>query len=68
MVSVYVASLHVWWALQAELLPKLRAGGHRCIIFTQFSRMLDVLESWINYQGFVYLRLDGSTKVRSNAI
>ncbi|OEH77348.1 snf2 family N-terminal domain-containing protein [Cyclospora cayetanensis] len=49
----------------AELLHKLRAGGHRCIIFTQFSRMLDVLESWINYQGFVYLRLDGSTKVEN---
>ncbi|CDI74432.1 SNF2-related protein, related [Eimeria praecox] len=27
--------------------------------------MLDVLESWINYQGFVYLRLDGSTKVEN---
>ncbi|ESS33363.1 SWI2/SNF2 SRCAP/Ino80 [Toxoplasma gondii VEG] len=47
----------------AELLTKLRADGHRCLLFTQFSKMLDVLESWINHQGFTYVRLDGSTKV-----
>ncbi|PFH36117.1 SWI2/SNF2 SRCAP/Ino80 [Besnoitia besnoiti] len=47
----------------AELLTKLRTDGHRCLLFTQFSKMLDVLESWINHQGFTYVRLDGSTKV-----
>ncbi|PHJ25452.1 swi2 snf2 srcap ino80, partial [Cystoisospora suis] len=47
----------------AELLMKLRADNHRCLLFTQFSKMLDVLEAWINHQGFTYVRLDGSTKV-----
>lgn len=26
------------------LLARLKAGGHKCLIFTQMSRMLDVLE------------------------
>lgn len=47
----------------SRLLHKLFNEGHRCIIFTQMSKMLDVLESFINYRGYNYLRLDGSTKV-----
>lgn len=54
----------LFFCLQAELLSKLRADNHRCLLFTQFSKMLDVLEAWINHQGFTYVRLDGSTKVR----
>jgi len=26
------------------LLARLKAGGHKCLIFTQMSKMLDVLE------------------------
>ncbi|KAF7456495.1 SWI SNF2 family ATPase [Cryptosporidium felis] len=47
----------------SNLLHKLYNKGHRCIIFTQMSKMLDVLESFINFRGYNYLRLDGSTKV-----
>ncbi|KAJ1612359.1 Swr1p like SWI/SNF2 ATPase [Cryptosporidium canis] len=47
----------------SKLLYKLYIEGHRCIIFTQMSKMLDVLEAFINYRGYNYLRLDGSTKV-----
>ncbi|OII73738.1 SWI SNF2 family ATPase [Cryptosporidium ubiquitum] len=47
----------------SRILHKLFNEGHRCIIFTQMSKMLDVLESFINYRGYNYLRLDGSTKV-----
>lgn len=47
----------------SKLLHKLYIEGHRCIIFTQMSKMLDVLEAFINYRGYNYLRLDGSTKV-----
>lgn len=28
------------------------------------TKMLDVLEAWINAAGYTYLRLDGATKVR----
>lgn len=45
------------------LLLKLKSEEHRCIIYTQFSKMLDILENWINFMGFTYIRLDGSTKV-----
>ncbi|KAK1793946.1 hypothetical protein P4O66_010859, partial [Electrophorus voltai] len=45
------------------LLRKLKAEGHRVLIFTQMTRMLDVLEQFLNYHGHIYLRLDGSTRV-----
>lgn len=38
-------------------------GRHRVLIFTQMTRMLDVLEQFLTYHGFAYLRLDGSTNV-----
>ncbi|XP_042591514.1 helicase SRCAP-like isoform X4 [Cyprinus carpio] len=45
------------------LLRKLKAGTHRVLIFTQMTRMLDILEQFLNYHGHIYLRLDGSTRV-----
>nr|DBA18849.1 TPA: hypothetical protein GDO54_014745 [Pyxicephalus adspersus] len=46
-----------------RLLRELKYGGHRVLIFTQMTRMLDVLEQFLNYHGHIYLRLDGSTRV-----
>lgn len=46
-----------------RLLRKLKSGSHRVLIFTQMTRMLDVLEAFLNYHGHIYLRLDGTTKV-----
>ncbi|KAM6951534.1 uncharacterized protein srcap [Aplochiton taeniatus] len=45
------------------LLRELKTGGHRVLIFTQMTRMLDVLEQFLNYHGHIYLRLDGSTRI-----
>ncbi|OII77198.1 helicase SWR1 protein [Cryptosporidium andersoni] len=47
----------------STLLHNLKKGDHRCIIFTQMSKMLDILEAFINFHGYTYLRLDGGTKV-----
>ncbi|XP_006774151.1 PREDICTED: helicase SRCAP isoform X2 [Myotis davidii] len=47
----------------AVLLRQLKVGGHRVLIFTQMTRMLDVLEQFLTYHGHLYLRLDGSTRV-----
>lgn len=47
----------------AELLRELKRGGHRALIFTQMSKMLDILEAFLNLNGHTYLRLDGSTGV-----
>ncbi|RVE42282.1 hypothetical protein evm_013069 [Chilo suppressalis] len=45
------------------LLRKLKAGGHRVLIFTQMTRVLDVLEAFLSMHGHTYLRLDGATRV-----
>jgi E1A-binding protein p400 len=47
----------------ADLLRERKAGGHRVLIFTQMTRMLDVLETFLNLHDHTYVRLDGSTKV-----
>ena len=47
----------------SELLHDLKTGGHRVLIFTQMSKMLDILEAFLNLNGHTYLRLDGSTGV-----
>lgn len=46
----------------AVLLRRLKLGGHRALIFTQMTKMLDVLEAFINLYGYTYMRLDGSTQ------
>ncbi|CAD6968538.1 unnamed protein product [Tilletia controversa] len=45
------------------LMRRLKQGGHRILIFTQMTKMLDILESFLNYHGYRYLRLDGATKI-----
>ncbi|CAH1801795.1 unnamed protein product, partial [Owenia fusiformis] len=45
------------------LLRRLKSGQHRVLLFTQMTKMLDVLEQFLNYHGHRYLRLDGTTKV-----
>jgi E1A-binding protein p400 len=52
----------------AVLLHRLKAGGHRALIFTQMSKMLDVLESFLNLHGHTYVRLDGATKAETRQI
>ncbi|KAI1176179.1 SNF2 family N-terminal domain-containing protein [Nemania sp. FL0916] len=51
-----------------KLLRKLQAGGHRALIFTQMTKVLDVLEQFLNIHGHKYLRLDGATKVEQRQI
>jgi SNF2 family DNA or RNA helicase len=50
------------------LLRDLKAGGHRALIFTQMTRVLDVLEIFLNIHGHRYLRLDGATKIEQRQI
>jgi helicase SWR1 len=52
----------------AKLLRKLQAGGHRALIFTQMTKVLDILEQFLNIHGHKYLRLDGSTKIEQRQI
>ena len=47
----------------AVLLGRLKRGGHRCLIFTQMTKMLNVLERFMCLHGHTYFRLDGATNV-----
>jgi helicase SWR1 len=51
-----------------RLLRKLQSGGHRALIFTQMTKVLDLLEQFLNIHGHKYLRLDGATKVEQRQI
>ncbi|TFK36879.1 hypothetical protein BDQ12DRAFT_686022 [Crucibulum laeve] len=44
------------------LLPKLKERGHRVLLFSQFVIALDVIEDFLQGEGYKYLRLDGNTK------
>ncbi|KAI0720008.1 SNF2 family N-terminal domain-containing protein [Cerioporus squamosus] len=44
------------------LLPKLRARGHRVLLFSQFVIALNIIEDFLIGEGIKYLRLDGNTK------
>jgi helicase SWR1 len=51
-----------------SLLRELIDGGHRALIFTQMTRVLDILEIFLNFHGYRYLRLDGATKIEQRQI
>ncbi|VDO29581.1 unnamed protein product [Haemonchus placei] len=45
-----------------RILPKLKATGHRVLMFCQMTTMMTIIEDFFNYRKWKYLRLDGSTK------
>ncbi|KAG7812119.1 hypothetical protein KL921_001351 [Ogataea angusta] len=44
-----------------KLLKKLQSEGSRVLIFSQMSRLLDILEDYCYLRGYEYCRIDGST-------
>lgn len=45
-----------------RLLHVLRRDGHRVLLFSQMTRMLDVLQDYLGFRGYAYERLDGSVR------
>ncbi|KAG7958774.1 hypothetical protein I3843_10G034500 [Carya illinoinensis] len=45
------------------LLKRLRAENHRVLLFAQMTKMLNILEDYMNYRKYRYLRLDGSSTI-----
>ncbi|XP_067897135.1 chromodomain-helicase-DNA-binding protein 1-like [Heterodontus francisci] len=45
-----------------KLLAFLHSRGHRVLLFSQMTRMLDVLQDYMEYRGYSYERLDGSVR------
>ncbi|KAI1721288.1 HSA domain-containing protein [Ditylenchus destructor] len=47
----------------ALLLVQLHENKHRCLIFTQMSKMLDILQAFLSHHNYKYFRLDGTTPI-----
>lgn len=47
----------------AKILPLWKKQGHRVLIFSQWKKMLDIIQHFMNSQGWKFARLDGNTNV-----
>ncbi|XP_035710091.1 chromatin-remodeling complex ATPase chain Iswi isoform X2 [Folsomia candida] len=45
-----------------KLLPKLQSEGSRVLIFSQMTRLMDILEDYLAWKKYSFHRLDGNTK------
>lgn len=45
-----------------KLLPRLKEGGHKVLIFSQMVRVLDIIEDYLRFLGHAYERLDGNIR------
>lgn len=45
--------------LLQKMLKNLKEGGHRVLIFSQMTKMLDLLEDFLEHEGYKYERIDG---------
>ncbi|XP_033933069.1 chromodomain-helicase-DNA-binding protein 1-like, partial [Pseudochaenichthys georgianus] len=45
-----------------SILTHLQREGHRVLLFSQMTRMLDILQDYMEFRGFSYERLDGSVR------
>ncbi|KAL7551496.1 hypothetical protein ACHAWF_014686 [Thalassiosira exigua] len=57
---------HIWensgkMQLLNKLLAKLKSRGSRVLIFSQMTRILDILEDYLRLVGYEYCRIDGNT-------
>lgn len=46
-----------------ELLRELKDGGHRVLLYFQMTKMMDLIEEYLIYRQYKYLRLDGSSPI-----
>ncbi|XP_050689571.1 chromatin-remodeling ATPase INO80-like, partial [Eriocheir sinensis] len=45
------------------LLSQLKSGGHRVLIYSQMTKMIDLLEEYMWHRKHKFMRLDGSSKI-----
>lgn len=46
-----------------KILSDLKKRQQRCLLFSQFTMMLDIMEEYLAIRSYEFLRLDGTTKV-----
>uniref|UniRef100_A0A7N6FI61 DNA helicase n=1 Tax=Anabas testudineus TaxID=64144 RepID=A0A7N6FI61_ANATE len=56
--------------LLQKMMKKLKEGGHRVLVFSQMTKMLDLLEDFLENEGYKYERIDGGVtgNLRQEAI
>src|SRR5690606_22861447 len=45
-----------------KLLPKLKAGNHKVLIFSQMTMILDIIEDYLTMRGYQFERMDGNIR------
>lgn len=50
-------------AVLDSLLTRLKSEGHRVLIYSQMTKMIDLLEEFMGHRKHRYMRLDGSSKI-----
>lgn len=51
-----------------EVLADLKAGGHRCLLFSQFTSMLSIIRRVLDRENYRYFYLDGSVDSRDRLV
>jgi DNA helicase INO80 len=46
-----------------KLLGELKQEGHRVLLYFQMTKMIDLMEEYLSFRQYSYLRLDGSSKI-----
>ena len=55
-------------ALLLEMLERVRDGGHKALVFSQWTSMLDLVEPRLERAAIAFTRLDGSTRDRQGVV
>ena len=50
-------------AVLDKLLAQLKMEGHRVLVYSQMTRMIDLLEEFMAYRRYKFIRLDGSSRI-----
>ena len=48
----------------SDLVNRLHLEKHRCLVFCQMTRMLDILEDFLTWRKLTFLRMDGATSIQ----
>ena len=46
-----------------QMLVRLKQKGHKVLIFSQMTQLLDIIADYLDFRGFDHSRLDGSMKM-----
>ena len=51
------------FALMDRMLERLHKDGHQVLIFSQMTKVLNIIEDYLNFRQWRYCRIDGSTNI-----